>query len=281
MVDISFEGVFDISTSNDDHDIAARTVLGSCGSLFTIRHMNSNDQDAVCKVCLRTGDAGKDATNQFHDGSLLGKRWVLPYYEYCPQLSFVLVDSKSEVVGYALGCTDTIKFEEWMTKEYLPIMQRQYPLPHSSTHISTPVLTSSGHRDHEVIQDFHTFHGTPDVIALNYPGHIHIDIFPEHQGKSLGKPFLVSVFKAMRNTFSCHSIHLEMASSNHRALRFYSRLGLKKLVQQKDVLYLGMDFCCTGYFLSSQQNIMSSFQDKTNGDPKELGTEDGVARIWN
>ena len=88
MVEISFTGVFDLSTSSSGNGSAS--ALG-----FTIRSMTRNDQDAVCKVCLRTGDAGKDATDQFKDGCLLGKRWVLPYFEHSPELSFVLVDDKT------------------------------------------------------------------------------------------------------------------------------------------------------------------------------------------
>lgn len=203
---------------------------------FEIRRMCGTDRDAVCKVCLRTGDAGKDASMQFKDKMLLGKRWVLPYFEFGPDLSFVLVDKRTScVIGYALGCLDTLMFESWLSKVYLPRMRLEYPI--------SSVNKDAGNRDHEVINDFHVFAPAPAHISTEYVGHIHIDIFPEYQGMGLGKPFLTSVFKSLRDK-KCGGIHLEMAPNNLRALRFYNRLGLRKLeLSHNDtVLYLGMKF---------------------------------------
>ena len=124
---------------------------------------------------------------------------------------------------------------------------------------------------------------------------MHIDIMPEQQGSALGKPFLSSLFRTLRDA-RCQELHLEMAATNMRAWRFYSRLGFRKLclvragsvvqswiasdtspdiIHGKDdmgegILYLGLDITCgetwneqprDESFLASNDNISKVLQD--------------------
>ena len=64
---------------------------------FTIRRATGDDASAVCNICLKTGDAGKDATALFpHRPDLLGLRWAVPYLE---ELALVLEHSEHGVCG--------------------------------------------------------------------------------------------------------------------------------------------------------------------------------------
>jgi hypothetical protein len=46
---------------------------------FTLRHAEARDHDALCDVCLKTGDSGADASAREDDPRLLGEIWALPY----------------------------------------------------------------------------------------------------------------------------------------------------------------------------------------------------------
>ena len=60
-------------------------------------------------VCLKTGDAGKDATAREDDPHLLGLIYAIPYQVLEPDLAFV-IDGPEGVAGYVLGALDTQAF---------------------------------------------------------------------------------------------------------------------------------------------------------------------------
>ena len=88
-------------------------LTASTGERFVVRRANDGDREALCRVCLLTGDGGKDASAQFKDPLILGRRWVLPYVQLEPSVALCLVsEDNQEVCGYALGCLDTLDFGE-------------------------------------------------------------------------------------------------------------------------------------------------------------------------
>src|SRR5213075_2470619 len=67
-----------------------------------IRHATVHDLPGVYRVCLLTGDAGKDATALARDPDLLGHVYVGPYVVGEPGLSLVVADD-SGIAGYCLA----------------------------------------------------------------------------------------------------------------------------------------------------------------------------------
>ena len=63
-----------------------------------IRSAVADDRDALYDICLRTGDAGSDATALYRDPELIGAIWAGPYLALEPDLSFVAVGDEG-VVG--------------------------------------------------------------------------------------------------------------------------------------------------------------------------------------
>jgi ribosomal protein S18 acetylase RimI-like enzyme len=196
-------------------------VFSSDHKRFEVRRALPLDSKALCNVCLKTGLSGRDASSLYSNPTILGERWVLPYVELESQLAFVLVDLHSNLVcGYALGCLDTIRFEDGMRQKYLPKMQKRYPRPNSAE-ILIPT--------NAVAEEFYDFHNCPTVVLdQQYHSHLHIDILPEYQGLGLGRPLIAILFRALRNLGS-KSVHLEMSGANDRASRFYRRLGFTEL----------------------------------------------------
>ncbi len=58
-----------------------------------IRPFRPGDEPALMEVCLRTGDAGGDASDLLEDPDLLSYLWLLPYLRLAPELASVVVDA--------------------------------------------------------------------------------------------------------------------------------------------------------------------------------------------
>ena len=82
-----------------------------------LRPYRPGDRDDVYDVCVRTGDAGRDATGKYRDGRLLPDIWAGPYVELEPELATV-VDDGERVVGYIVGAADTADFVRRYRQEY-------------------------------------------------------------------------------------------------------------------------------------------------------------------
>ena len=60
------------------------------GGGFFLRRATSADHPAFCAVCVRTGDAGKDATSREDDPELMGQIYAVPYQVLEPDLAFAI-----------------------------------------------------------------------------------------------------------------------------------------------------------------------------------------------
>jgi ribosomal protein S18 acetylase RimI-like enzyme len=78
---------------------------------MAIRSYRPDDLDAVYEICLRTGDAGSDASHLVSDPDLPGHVYAGPYLALCPELAFVL-DDDGAVAGYVIGALDTRAFAD-------------------------------------------------------------------------------------------------------------------------------------------------------------------------
>lgn len=199
---------------------------------FSIREFADEDLDAVLEACLKTGDAGADASPKFpNHPKLLGMRWAAPYCKLGTELAFVLEDPQG-VCGYVLGALDSKLFYE-KARGFLQAAARAYPEP-------PPASKGRWGLEEELAHEIH--HPTmylPDALYAAYPSHLHIDISPRAQGRRLGGKMMGVLLQKLREAGSA-GVHLEMAPENARALRFYGKLGFQKLESPAGTLYLGL-----------------------------------------
>jgi ribosomal protein S18 acetylase RimI-like enzyme len=200
---------------------------------FKIRPYEEKDLDAVYEVCLKTGDAGQDATHLYKDAKALGHLYVGPYVTLELSLAFVLEDEIG-VCGYVLGALDTKKFRERFVKEWLPRLQKLYLDPQGDPKTWT--------LDEQIYYEIH--HPKTEVYkALEpYPSHLHIDLLPRAQGQGNGKRMMQTLLEALKKQGS-RAVHLGMFASNTRAFHFYKRMGFHVVEDAefpKDILYLGL-----------------------------------------
>lgn len=208
--------------------------IGSSTNEPRIRLCRPEDQSAVYEVCLKTGDAGQDATHLHEDPRALGSIYVGPYLELEPAFSLLLEDAQG-VAGYCLGALDTPRFFHRFVHEWLPPLRRQHPEP-----VGRPEDWTPSQRLYYEYYHPDLFH--PEPIAL-YPSHLHIDLLPRAQGRGWGRRMVAELLERLRSAGSA-GVHLGMWARNERAYQFYRKFGFEELVRvgegDRASVYLGI-----------------------------------------
>src|SRR3954454_18739571 len=92
-----------------------------------IRPFQPGDEPALAEICVRTADAGSDATGMFRDDLLWADVFVLPYVRRHPDLAFVVETDDARVAGYIVATPDTEEFERWFASSWWPSVAHRYP----------------------------------------------------------------------------------------------------------------------------------------------------------
>ena len=92
-----------------------------------VRRFATPDTPALYDVCLRTADAGGDATHLHDEPSLTGHVWLGPYLALEPDLAWVVDDGTGRPLGYIVGAVDTLAFEESRERSWWSGLRALYP----------------------------------------------------------------------------------------------------------------------------------------------------------
>jgi ribosomal protein S18 acetylase RimI-like enzyme len=201
---------------------------------FQIRDYRPADQAAAYEVCLRTGDAGRDATSLYKDPRALGNIYVGAYLAFEPGLSLLLQDAQG-VCGYCLGALDTPAFFRRFVSEWLPPLQARHPAPQGDPAGWTP--------DERLYHELHHPDLSHPEPISEYPSHMHIDLLPRAQGRGWGKRMVSSLLRRLEARGSC-GVHLGMWARNERAYQFYRGFGFQELCRtgegDRASIYMGL-----------------------------------------
>ncbi|HSM94697.1 MAG TPA: GNAT family N-acetyltransferase [Rhizomicrobium sp.] len=192
-----------------------------------IRPLRHEDRDALYAICLKTGDAGQDATALYRDPELLGHVYAAPYAALEPESGFVVEDAQG-LGGYIVGARDTYAFANRMEREWWPQLRMRYPDPAA---LPQP--------DRRVAELIHKPDRMPRSISEPYPSHLHINLLPRLQGDGWGRRLIDRWLAEMRAQGS-PGAHLGVGTRNARAVRFYGAYGFHEIVRAGDVLVLGV-----------------------------------------
>jgi ribosomal protein S18 acetylase RimI-like enzyme len=182
-----------------------------------IRPYRPSDRSALFDVCVRTADAGGDATGLFADDELWGNLFAVPYAERHPDLAWVVEAEDGRVIGYIVATDDTDAFYTWFRDEWWPALSDRYP---------RPVPAES--REERMIEYGYTRGPGIERHASDYPAHLHIDLLPETQGQGLGRELICTLFDELARR-GVRGLHLGMDPANTGAAAFYERLGMTPL----------------------------------------------------
>jgi ribosomal protein S18 acetylase RimI-like enzyme len=192
-----------------------------------IRNYHPSDLTALYRICLKTGNSGKDASDLYKNPDLLGHFYAAPYAVLEPDLCFVVI-SEGIPCGYILGTRDTVPFCERCDTEWFPVLREQYPLPAEED-------TST---DARIIRLIHKGHWLNEDLAA-YPAHLHIDLLPQIQGQGMGRK-LVDAFVKRLNEIGVHALHLQVGKANPGAIAFYQRTGFHVIKDYELTIAFGM-----------------------------------------
>lgn len=193
-----------------------------------IRPFDVADTDALYEVCLRTGDAGADASGLTDDPTLLGEIYVGPYLVHAPHLALV-AELDGRPAGYALAVADTDAFERWCDRHWWDDVRDRHPVPAAPRPYDRDL--------HEALAD-PTRVRHPDLPG--YPAHLHIDLLAPARGGGVGRRMMDELFALLR-AHGAPGVHLGVDVRNEGGLRFYDRLGFRPLAPDRDgVRYLGL-----------------------------------------
>lgn len=188
-----------------------------------IRGFEPPDEPVLYDICLRTGDAGRDATGQYADPALLGHVYVGPYVALAPEHVHVL-EADGAPAGYAVGVVDTADFEARCERWWWPPLRQRYPDPVS-------VLAEERSPDEEIAHLIHHPEITTDDIANSYPAHLHIDLLPAVQGMGYGRRLMARLLDGLARA-GATGVHLGVDLGNPRAMVFYHRLGFTEIATE-------------------------------------------------
>lgn len=192
-----------------------------------IRPYRASDRDALVRICLRTGDAGGDATGKFRHDGMLADVFALPYAERDPELAFVVDDGAGEAVGYVLATDDTTAFDAWFRDSWWPAAAGAYADARSVS------------PDAEMLASADRIGREPVPYADEYPAHLHIDLLPQTQGGGWGRRLIATQLDALRAR-GVPGVHLVAAAENTGAAAFYTRLGFTPLPSDPGAAAFGM-----------------------------------------
>jgi len=202
---------------------------------FRLRPATPDDLPALYRVCLRTGDAGKDATHLQDDPNLLGEVFVGPYVMLEPALAFTLEGARGPA-GYVLGAFDTEAFNQRLRSEWLPRLQGLHADPgdDSERWQGSDWVRRAVH---------HPFLDVPPALKP-YPSHAHIDLLAEARGQGIGRHLMQTIMEELARLGS-RGVHLQVNPNNTPAQAFYRNLGFVPLSSSDlptDTLFMGYQF---------------------------------------
>jgi len=188
------------------------------------------DLPGAYRVCLLTGDSGRDGTALFRNPDLLGHVYVGAYIVGEPDLALVVADEDG-IAGYCLAAADTRAFEAWCEARWWPVLRDQYPLPPDGIAGATP--------DDELVAAIHAPAHAPDAIVRDYPAHLHIDLLERTRGLGFGRLLIERQLHVLRER-SVPGVHLDVAADNANAIAFYEHLGFVTLHRLETSILMGL-----------------------------------------
>jgi ribosomal protein S18 acetylase RimI-like enzyme len=187
-----------------------------------IRPYRPDDREALYAICVRTGDAGRDATSLYRDPRILPDIFTGPYLLLEPELAFVLQDPEDRPSGYIVGTADTPRFVAAYRRDWLPQVAGRYPRPSADGSGEGP--------DAERIRELHHPEWMLRDDLTAYPAHLHIALAPQAQGQGAGRALMNTYLQALCAT-GVPRVHLSMSAANTGARAFYDRLGFHQIAR--------------------------------------------------
>jgi GNAT superfamily N-acetyltransferase len=185
-----------------------------------IRRTTGSDLDAVYAICLQSADQGHDATHLYDDPKMIGHIYAAPYLTFGADTSLVAVDGDT-VVGYLVGTTDTIAYEQQLERGWWPDLRKRYSDPDLSLQEQWTADQVRAHFFHHPVK-------TPSVLTDSYPAHLHMNLLAQVRGQGIG-PRLLATWLEMNGSSGLAGVHVGTSAKNPGSFKFWSKCGFSPL----------------------------------------------------
>jgi len=192
--------------------------------MTAIRPATVQDLPGAYRVCLLTGDAGRDASSTYRNPDLLGHVFVGAYVVGEPELATVVTDADG-VAGYLLGALDTRAFEAWQDANWWPPLRDRYP------------PRDDGTPEAALVARIHAPVAAPERVVRDYPSHLHIDLLERVRGLGVGRTLVDGMVATLRARGSA-GVHLDASPDNPNAIGFYGHLGFEEVARAPGSVFM-------------------------------------------
>lgn len=198
-----------------------------------IRPAEIRDLEAVYAICLKTGDAGRDATGLYSDPRLIGHIYAGPYVALEGLISHVAEDGAG-VLGYAVGARDTRAHECRLEQDWWPPLRQEHPVPGGER--------SGWTMDQRRIWSIHHPARVPDTIVAGFPAHVHMNLLKRAQGRGIGSRLLEAWLADARQQ-GVTAVHAGVSVVNAAGLAFWTSRGFRPVETTADSGSRGTIWC--------------------------------------
>lgn len=195
--------------------------------MVILRAYRPDDLDALYRICLETGDAGRDATPLHNDPLLLGHIYSAPYGALEPDHVFVAED-EGGVAGYIVGTHDSERFSQKLEAAWWPELRQHYANARGMTDMDRGRIAT-------IMQP----NGSPTELMEPYPAHIHMNLLPRLRGQRVGTK-LLNLWIDQARSAGVRGIHLGASATNEGGIAFWSRSGFTRLPLGGGAVWFGM-----------------------------------------
>jgi ribosomal protein S18 acetylase RimI-like enzyme len=190
-----------------------------------IRPATADDTDALYEICLKTADAGKDASDLYADPHYPGTRFSVPYARYAPDFAFVL-EIAGKVVGYVVATPDTVAFEQQLATQWWPLQAKRFAGRQPVKPLDSKILDALTQPE-----------TASEALTTPYPAHLHINILPEGQRGGWGKKLVEHELVALKKA-GVKGVYVGISLQNEPVTHFYQQLGFQPLFRS-NAIYMG------------------------------------------
>ena len=203
-----------------------------------------SDLPDLREICIRTGDAGQDATATYPQPQLIAAYFAEPYAAYAPELCLILSDTAG-ACGYVIGAVDTRDYIDWFNREWRPSLEEQV----------RQAEVAPGAVDAWLYDLIRQPASAPPWVDA-YPAHLHIDLLPRAQGQGWGRR-MMRTWMELAARRGATGVHLAVAPSNAGAIAFYARIGLSRLPAGDGAVAFGLR-------ISPRDSVESPIRESSN-----------------
>jgi ribosomal protein S18 acetylase RimI-like enzyme len=183
-----------------------------------IRPYRASDRTAVFRIAADTAFFGEPVEAFLEDRDLFCDAFYRYYTDLEPEHGWVACVEET-VVGFLMGCTDTLRQGRRLAWQILPetlgqILRGRYRIgPLTRRYLLRAGLSALRG---EVFQ----------ADLKTYPAHLHVNLEASWRGHGLGRRLIETYLDQLRGLAIC-GVHLHTANLNTAACRLYEQLGFR------------------------------------------------------